>query len=107
MHSPQWLRIYLAHLGLLLPALDALWCTYPLPSCLQVHWEIQCREPTPRVQVTCDKTHICVRVDARLWRLFANTKVWSTGTDHWVDAQTGGAAAQWTSSLLSALALHQ
>src|SRR3990170_2719826 len=25
MHSPHWLRAYTAHLGLLLPALDALW----------------------------------------------------------------------------------
>src|SRR3990170_993249 len=36
MHSPQWLRIYLAHLGLLLPALDAMWCTYQLPEPITV-----------------------------------------------------------------------
>jgi hypothetical protein len=27
MHSPQWLRTYMAHLGILLPVLDALWCS--------------------------------------------------------------------------------
>src|SRR3990170_4382789 len=43
MYSPQWLRVYLAHLGLLWPALDALWQSYQLPEPIRVFKALQQR----------------------------------------------------------------
>jgi len=43
MHSPEWLRTYLALQGLLAPALDALWCCQRLPAPRVVFAELQRR----------------------------------------------------------------
>jgi len=43
MHSPEWLRTYLALQGLLAPALDALWCGHRLPAPRVVFAELQRR----------------------------------------------------------------
>ena len=115
MHSPQWLRTYMSHLGLLLPALDALWVYYEVPPYAQIRKLIEQRISTsgitPSTGPKCSSEYPAARISLQeqrsaLW-IYANIEYWgiNQGLLH---CRSGPcySLAHWTSTMLAALDAH-